>query len=67
LNAEELSNNREKSHSVSEEIVSGLLQVADIDGDGQISQSEFARVADTIESHISEVNRFKLSKSSMGA
>jgi Ca2+-binding EF-hand superfamily protein len=51
LSVEELS----ESDGISEEIVAGLFEVADSNGDGRISREEFGRVADTIESHISQV------------
>ena len=33
----------------------GLFDVADVDGDGRISEKEFSNVADSFESHLSRV------------
>ena len=51
MSVEELS----EADGISEEIVAGLFEVADSNGDARISREEFGRVADTIESHISQV------------
>uniref|UniRef100_A0A1I8AYT3 Calcium-binding protein n=1 Tax=Meloidogyne hapla TaxID=6305 RepID=A0A1I8AYT3_MELHA len=50
LSVEEL-----KSEKISDGIIDGLLDVADIDNDGLISEKEFSSVSDSFESHLSRI------------
>ncbi|CAK5007057.1 unnamed protein product [Meloidogyne enterolobii] len=44
-----------KKEKISDGIIDGLLDVADVDGNGNISEKEFSNVADSFESHLSRV------------
>uniref|UniRef100_A0A914N3P5 EF-hand domain-containing protein n=1 Tax=Meloidogyne incognita TaxID=6306 RepID=A0A914N3P5_MELIC len=44
-----------KKEKISDGIIDGLFDVADVDGNGNISEKEFSNVADSFESHLSRV------------